>query len=361
MIPGSRVWKLTAACTALFAHGALAVTFFQGEEVQVEAQQGGTDVKIGTGFADMAVGTLTAETIDPEAIEPVEPEVVERAEPSETEKPDELQRADVTDPVRSPQTQPEPAETQDNASMAPQSVTERVEPPEVSQSVTVAPSSNVVIATPRLEAAKPLTTALAAVPLKPIAPTNPSQPVEAAQPQTPALASPQTPDVETLEAQEDIKAAPLASKRPQRRTKEFETANAPKVRQPQPNRQQPTSRGNAQQNATAGASSGNRDATPTRQGTATGTASAAGNAAANNYPGKVWSRLSRVRRPNGRGEAQVRFTIGSNGGVSSVSVVRSSGNSRFDRAAAQIVRRAGPFPRPPAGARRTFTFLVKGS
>ena len=37
MIPGSRVWKLTAVCTALFAHGALADTFFQGEEVQVEA------------------------------------------------------------------------------------------------------------------------------------------------------------------------------------------------------------------------------------------------------------------------------------------------------------------------------------
>lgn len=334
VIPHSRFWKLTAASTALVAHGALALSLYDGEEVLIEAQQGGQDVKIGTGFADMAVGTLTAETVNPEAPERVEPKFVERAEPSETEAPPAPKRSETSDPVAVQQTQPE-----------------------IPQALTVAPSANTVVPSPPLESVKPVPTARAAVPLTPVTPTPRA---ETAQPQQPSDATQTTPEVETLEALEDIKAAPLASKRPQRRTKEFETANAPKVRQPQPKRQQATSRGNARQNATAGASSGNRNATATRQGTVSGTAKAQGNAAASNYPGQVWSRLSRVRRPNGRGEAQVQFTIGANGGIASVSVVRSSGSSRFDRAAAQIVRRAGPFPRPPAGARRTFTFTVKG-
>jgi len=81
-----------------------------------------------------------------------------------------------------------------------------------------------------------------------------------------------------------------------------------------------------------------------------------GNAAVSNYPGKVRSKLARVARgvrANGRGEVVVSFAVGSNGGVRSARVSRSSGDAGVDQAALQAVRKAAPFPPIPEGAGRS--------
>jgi len=85
-------------------------------------------------------------------------------------------------------------------------------------------------------------------------------------------------------------------------------------------------------------------------------ATRAGNAAAANYPGLVDRAISRVPRPSlrGPGVVTVSFSIAQNGRLAGVRVARSSGNPRLDQAAVRMIRRAR-FPRPPAGARTTFS------
>jgi len=89
--------------------------------------------------------------------------------------------------------------------------------------------------------------------------------------------------------------------------------------------------------------------------------SKAGNAAASNYPGKVYSRIARTRRKNagGTGTARVSFSISSGGGLAGVRLASSSGNSRVDSAAVAHVKRAAPFPKPPAGAQRSFVIPIQ--
>lgn len=87
----------------------------------------------------------------------------------------------------------------------------------------------------------------------------------------------------------------------------------------------------------------------------------AGNAVASNYPGKVYARIARTRQRNagGRGVAQIRFNISSSGQAVHISVARSSGNTRVDRAAIAHVKRASPFPKPPAGAQTRFVIPIE--
>ncbi|MFP7675199.1 TonB family protein [Marivita sp. S0852] len=324
MIPRSPVWKILAASTALAAHGAFVLAVSAPEDIRVEAQRGSAEVKIGTGFADMAVGTLSAATITQDATDPAEPTPVSQTSPTKTDRVEHQQTTHARPAPMAPQPAPPQPAQQTGAALLPKPQVEAIA---------------------ALRATAMLTQSTALQPTSPEAAPQPS--------------APDTPhQIETLTAEEEITAAPLASKRPQRRTKAFETAHTPKAA-PKP-KQQTTSRGNANRNATKGSSTGTRTATAARQGTAQGTAQSEGNAAASNYPGQVWSKLSRVRRPNGRGTARVQFSITASGDVASVSIASSSGNSRFDRAALQIVRRAGPFPRPPQGARRTYTFVVQG-
>ncbi|WP_208352096.1 energy transducer TonB [Pseudaestuariivita rosea] len=139
------------------------------------------------------------------------------------------------------------------------------------------------------------------------------------------------------------------------------------VQRPSPEQQKaeaPPRSGNSQQNSTAGSPDGQRTQTEARQsGANTGRSSQAGNAAATNYPGEVMRQIARVPRPQvgARGEATVRFSIASNGRLQSVSIARSSGSARLDRAALQVIQRAAPFPPPPVGARRSFSLKIEGA
>lgn len=59
-----------------------------------------------------------------------------------------------------------------------------------------------------------------------------------------------------------------------------------------------------------------------------------------------------------RGVAYLRFEIDSNGKVIASSIVRSAGVADLDAAALDMITRASPVPRPPAGSKTRFTVPV---
>lgn len=270
----SRLGKLTAAGLALFGHGAVALAVLGPPPVvQTEGQSGAVEARLGSAFADMSTGTLTA------------------AVPDALPKP----------PARSPVTP---------------TVTTPLTP-------TVTP---------------PVSTQVAA--LTPVVPT--------ALPATPPQTEAQAPDPSLR----SVKPVP----RPARDTPQKTATKA----QPKP-AATPAPRGNSTTTAQAGQSTGKATATATSSGSG-GAQKSAGNAAASNYPGLVMRKLSRVSRPrvSSKGAALVAFGVTANGGLSGVSIARSSGSAELDRAALTVVQRAAPFPAPPTGAQRSFSVEIKG-
>lgn len=71
------------------------------------------------------------------------------------------------------------------------------------------------------------------------------------------------------------------------------------------------------------------------------------------------ARSPRARAPE-RGVVTVGFEIGADGGVLRVAVVASSGAAALDAVAIDHIRRAAPFPPPPAGAETRFAFEFVG-
>ena len=190
----------------------------------------------------------------------------------------------------------------------------------------------------------PTPTVMAALTPMPAAPTAP--------------VTAQAPKVETITAEPPETEAPLQSQRPKEKTPEV-VKKKPKKK---PVKKVET-RGNAKRNNTKGADAGqNKDAKATTTGQTQKAASQAGNAAADNYSGKVMRRISRVGKPRvkSKGDAVIEFLIAANGGLARVSVLRSSGSSALDQAALSLIRKAAPFPKPPAGARRQYTIKIKG-
>jgi protein TonB len=57
-----------------------------------------------------------------------------------------------------------------------------------------------------------------------------------------------------------------------------------------------------------------------------------------------------ARRMGWEGKVVVAFLVLSDGSVRDVRVVRGSGHPALDRGAVEAVRKAAPFPRPPAEA-----------
>lgn len=84
-----------------------------------------------------------------------------------------------------------------------------------------------------------------------------------------------------------------------------------------------------------------------------------------NYRGIVAAQLARnkffppdARRKGERGNAVISFNIDVDGRVTSVSLVRSTGIASLDHEAQAMVRRASPFPPPPAHRAMRFTVPV---
>ncbi|MEM9576927.1 MAG: TonB family protein [Pseudomonadota bacterium] len=329
MIWSSRAGKLGVGLASVGLHGFAALMLWGAPDIRIEGgAEGAVQAQLGNSFADMVAGTLDPE--NPDTLEAVEPD----------------------DPVEliAPETPIEQTDAQD--------VTEVTKPEAVhAQEIDAEAPTEALVAPDLPTEATPPATALALAP--PV--TNPSRADLAAPlPVTPLEPTPQptitaeAPPPETLEAlpEDGVQVSRRPTLRPKRIEQEAE-------------QQQPTRRvqqGNAQENAVAGSETGSNQAAASPQSTKTGQAAAAGNAAASNYPGRVMRCISRVGRPrvSTRGKALVAFSVAANGRVDDVRLARSSGDARLDRAALQIISRAGPCPAPPKGARRSYQISIKG-
>ncbi|MEM5519047.1 TonB family protein [Sulfitobacter sp. AS59] len=236
--------------------------------------------------------------------------------------------AKTPDSAEEPPVEPEPVEPVKAQAVQPEPVVEPVPTPmpELTQQMTPTP------------------TMMAALTPLPAAPTAP--------------VTAQAPKVETITAEPPETEAPLQSQRPKEKTPEVVKKKSKKKPV-----KKPAARGNAKRDNTKGADAGqNKDAKATTTGQTQKAASQAGNAAVSNYPGQVMRRISRVGKPQvkSKGEAVIAFTISASGGLGGVSVARSSGSAALDQAALSLIRKAAPFPKPPAGARRQYTIKIKG-
>ncbi len=235
----------------------------------------------------------------------------------------------------------------------------------VSTPVTQATATAVTAATPA-EPAEPTQPVME--PATPI--TTPTAPADAAQIPAETATIPVSPTVPTVPVTDVVKAslpdtvtalsdsAPQQSLRPTvRPARPQRTAEKPPVAAPAASPAKP--RGNAQVSASRGTASGATTDATTPSGA--GQSRAAGNAAVSNYPGQVQSRIARQRLPRvrGRGTAQVSFTVAANGSLAALGLAGSSGSAELDREAVSLIRRAAPFPAPPAGAQTSFTIPVR--
>lgn len=318
MIAVSRRIALLALLVAAAGHvaGLMRLDLIQPVEM-AGGQVGAPEASLGNAFADLAEGTLTG--------------------------------AETTDVI-------EPAPVEDGV--------EQVTPPEYTAAAPPA-ETDTPVATPTDSAALTVPD-MEPVPQPTLRATLPPDRLTALAPDNPTVS---TPPPDSLSAAEPDQLDLTQSLRPKVRSRAFEERNAPDDPPPAPHEttrtarqspQAPAPRGNeAQSNTQAGEVDGT-DAPAAQRATARASAAQAGNAAVSNYPGQVVRQLQRARRPrmSDRGSATVSFRIASNGGLSAISVARSSGSRELDSAAIQFVRRAAPFPAPPPGAQRFFSVPV---
>lgn len=360
MTKSSPFAKFVALTLALLVHGGLVSALVSRETAMIEGSDGASEVRLGNDFADMAAGTLNAEQSDLTEAEPIRPDQVT---PETTEE-----QTPQAEPDRAIAETAEPAQRSETLETAQREPSTQSQPQRVTETMAaLRPETTDPLPTP--QAAAPVTSdgilsPSLAEPLRP----EPVEQSETVQPSEPvAQHSETTPEV--LEASEPQSAAVARSARPKPRSAEFVETHkpapaakpAPQRTAQQPKRPAPQAQGNSNRNARAGEATGNRQATARQSGSG-GQQQAAGNAAVSNYPGLVMRKLSRAGKPrvNARGTAVIAFTIAASGGVASVSLARSSGSSALDQAAVRLVRGAGPFPKPPQGARRSFSVQIKG-
>lgn len=74
--------------------------------------------------------------------------------------------------------------------------------------------------------------------------------------------------------------------------------------------------------------------------------------------GMVASTIVDPERPRPKALAVVAFSIDDSGALTSISLARKSGHADLDAEALDYVRRAAPFPPPPAGADRSFAAAI---
>lgn len=82
--------------------------------------------------------------------------------------------------------------------------------------------------------------------------------------------------------------------------------------------------------------------------------------AAKGYPKLVYQHIASRRQPKvrGKGTVTIAFTLNQDGSIAYAKVAKSSGRKRIDKAALNHVKRAAPFPRPPAEATLNFVLPI---
>lgn len=80
------------------------------------------------------------------------------------------------------------------------------------------------------------------------------------------------------------------------------------------------------------------------------------------YAKAVMKKVRATKKQHGAGQGAVivGFTVAANGGLSQVKVIRSSGHAALDKIAIGHIQRSAPFPPPPEGMGRSFSFEFVG-
>ncbi|WP_333829173.1 energy transducer TonB family protein [Pararhodobacter sp.] len=348
--PSWRAIALSAAIS-LVAHLSALAALAPSQSVEIAGGAPATIAALGNSFADFTQGATPVQpaaaptsTVDPA----VTPETVTQSAPpvqptstAQSPQPETLAMAvpeasERAVPDAPPLTAPEAADP----------VVALAIDPEAPRPEIIAPTLSAVAPTDR-----PLTEPSRVTPVQPQAPV-----VQAAPSPPPAAVTPE-PEVTVQQADANT---PRAPRRPEPRQERAQPQAQP---QPQTQRAQaapsaPQAAGNSDQDARRGSADGTASASAAAASGAGGAAAQAGNAAVSNYPGQVMERIRRTRqqRVSGRGVAVVSFSVNDSGALAAASVQRSSGSAVIDAAALDHIRRAGPFPAPPAGAGRSFSF-----
>lgn len=313
----TRLQQLAVAAAALTLSGALhAAGFVRFATVEDVALQGGSDTAVptlGDSFADLAQGAAFAAP-PPEATAQVVPQ-----------------------PVTAPTTPPQI--TQPAVTAPPMTA------PPMTAPVVTAPAASPAMSPAVQAAIAPMQDMTAITPVPDLATAAPAQSLR---PQTRPQADP------------GMQARPTAD-RSAPRVAERRPDPAP----PQQARATPQPQGNADRNAQRGAASGQQQAAATQAQARADRPAAQGDggrAASASYGRAVLTQITRTRKERvpTRGRAVVAFAISDAGTLASVTVLRSSGSSDLDRVAVDHIRRAAPFPKPPAGAQRQFSFEFVG-
>lgn len=372
-VPHSHLAGILALVLALGLHAAFAL---QNQTNPVEQAGGNTALAAqGSSFANMAAGVETpqeAELETPvhdqakaEPLQPVQAPKVTAAKPIPVQRSTPVE---VVDPVT-------PMQAVSGGVPLILAAVDPLDEPQNRPSVLAQAKPETLVATPPERAA--VAVSVAALALEPLSSPEPAvtaepmdapmekpveKPVEATQPVAatvePAVAAKvQPPEAQSPPVKHSLRpperpAPPDPAKPRPAQTKPVAKPTAKPSAKP---------RGNGDVNATRGVATATRSQPGGQAQTTGGSAKVQGNAAASNYPGLVMRRIQRAkRRADVRGEALVRFSITSGGGVASVSLARSSGSGKLDGIALAQVRRAAPFPPPPPGARTSYTVRIKG-
>lgn len=410
MIPSSRLAAVFAVAAAFGLHG-MALTDFSGtDSVKIAGGASVSVAALGNSFADMVAGTAspvkptqTDTPRPPDPVDPVEPELVKQTEPPESA--DKPPTETLTQPTPDPTDQPDLTK-QETAPVASTPVVQsepimQVSPLTPVQQTAVPDAAQTQIETSLLasvpvvvDQTAPIDDAVARLPESAtVDPTTAPTPVsatvpktvlqelqQAVQPTPPVVVKTQKP-AELAKQQvavvtsvtsplQDTPTPAPAKLRPVARPVETKLQTAPppkpapkaKPKPPKPRPATAKSNDNSNRNAKKGSETGKQDTGGARSGQKAKRSTAQGNAAKSNYPGIVFRKISRAKRQKVKikGAVRISFRIAGNGGLAGISVARSSGSQKLDQIALAQVRRASPFPAPPAGARTSFSVEIRG-
>lgn len=230
--------------------------------------------------------------------------------------------------------------------------------PVMATEASAVPPVTTVTATPAITPPAPARAATPApalsVPVAQAADLATSPPTRAAPTEPPVAAEPV--QVPLAPATDVASSAPESSPRPQAR------AEKPVKKQKAAEQRPASPAGNADRNARKGSQTGQENATAAAPQSARSGSQQAGNAAKSTYPGLVLRKIERTRKPatSARGSVVVAFRVAPSGALASAQVARSTGDPSLERAALDHIRRAAPFPPPPAGADTDFRFEFVG-
>jgi periplasmic protein TonB len=131
----------------------------------------------------------------------------------------------------------------------------------------------------------------------------------------------------------------------------------PTPRKPDPAPEKPARKPKAEQKPAAASTA----AAPSKAATSAASAGA-GKKAVASYGAAIMRKIHRTakRRSPARGVAVVGFSVSASGELASVRIMKSSGSAALDEVALDHIRRSAPFPAPPQGAGRKYSFEFVG-